>query len=284
MANCLICYPNFADQCAVAGGAWSAGLPLANVLTGEIQRTARTLGTDPGATQMVVTLDRARPLFAVALVNHNLTSGGQYRITASIHADFSEPAWVVDWKDAWPALSTTDSLLWEDPEWWSGKPALEELAGYPANLLELVNGALVRYLRFEFRDTGNPAGFLEFGRLFLGRSWSPARNMSHGAALAWRPRSEIQESFSGTEYFTTKPSYREALFSLDWLNHREAMEKAFELQRLLGVTGELYFVFDPADRQNLPRQSFLGRLEELSPIEYPHPGINKTSFKIKELI
>jgi hypothetical protein len=49
-----------------------------------------------------------------------------------------------------------------------------------------------------------------------------------------------------------------------------------------GVTGEVFFVWDPEDLPHLGRRSFLGRLAEISPLEASFYNCMGCNFQIEE--
>jgi hypothetical protein len=62
------------------------------------------------------------------------------------------------------------------------------------------------------------------------------------------------------------------------------MFRAFDIQRVASIHKEVLFVWDPADTKHLIRRSFLGRLQELSPLEQPYYDAHQTAFTVKELL
>ena len=133
-------------------------------------------------------------------------------------------------------------------------------------------------------DTANAAGYVEVGRVFIGDCWEPENNASYGAAIGYTSRTEVEEARSGAEYFDTRSAYRVWRGSLDWMGIEEAMASAMEMQRRLDVSGEALFIFDPADRRNMLRTSFLGRLRRLTEIEHPYLDTYRMAVELKELL
>ena len=141
-----------------------------------------------------------------------------------------------------------------------------------------------QYVRVEISDTGNTAGYVQLGRVFIGDGWQPVKNMVYGAGLAWENRSEVQEALSGAEYFNARSSPRVARVSFEDMTEDEAMATAFEIQRLAGVTQEVFFAWAGDDTTHALRRQFLARLRTLSPIENPGPDRWRAPFELKELL
>ncbi len=287
MANCMLGFPNRVDSAALSGGAWTAGLPLANVKNRVLGKFARTQDAQPSSTWLDIDLGIARNIRALAVVNHNFSLAAKYRLRGADVSDFSTVIYDTGStpKDVWPVVFPASALDWEDDNWWSGRYTAEQITGYTPTLTMLAeSNVIARYWRLQIFDADNAAGYLQFGRIFIGPVWQPALNMSYGASLAWETKTEVQEARSGAEYFDVRVPYRVQQFTLDWMKQDEAFSQAFELFRRAGIDKELLWIHDPDDTVHAIRRRFLARLRTLSPIEYPYPLINKTAFEIKELL
>jgi hypothetical protein len=227
------------------------------------------------------------PDIACVAVNwhHNLSTAAQYRIRLSQDPNFTSSLADSGWMDVWPTVYPFGTLPWGSPSWWTGKYAPDQIERYTGAVIHVLSGlTAARYLRVEISDTGNADGFVQIGRLFAADGWQPTRNMTYGASLAWEDRTQVQEALSGAEYFDARPMVRIARFGLDAMTESEAMSQAFEVQRAMGVSGEVLFIWNPDDTNHAQRRQFLGRLRTLSPIENPGPDRWKAPFEIKELL
>lgn len=285
MSNALIAYQNRADECALSGGAWSAGLPLSNLQTRVQSNVARSANASPAASQFYCTLPKSRSIGVLALCRHSLSRDAAYRIRAYRDGALTDLAYDSGVLAVWPSVFASLDLEWGADNWWVGKFLAEDLVGYSWNLIHVLRSATyARYWRVELIDETNPAGCVQAGRLFLSDGWQPAYNMRYGASLAYEARTQIEEAWDGTEYFDERAPYRVARFDLGFLSESEAMGRAFEIQRIAGISKEMLFVWNPADTTHLIRRSFLGRARQLNAIEQPYPTIHQTSFEIKELL
>jgi hypothetical protein len=189
------------------------------------------------------------------------------------------------WQDVWTVVYPSESLEWEDDNWWTGQYTSEEIEGYTTALIHLLESNIrARYWRVELDDTSNPDGYVEIGRLFIGSTWQPFKNMSYGASNAWETKTDVQEAIGGAEYFQRRTPFRIARFALNWMSENEGMANAFELQRRAGIDQEVLWIHDPDDTVHALRRRFLGRLRQLSAIEHPYPNTQSTGFEIKEVL
>ncbi|MEI6002744.1 hypothetical protein H3V53_38295 [Paraburkholderia bengalensis] len=281
MANVLLAFPNLTDGSTLSGGGWQ--VPLTNLQDRRIARVARTTDCTAGNTQFTADFGKDRKLQVVAIVSHNMSTQGQWRVLMGDDPAFATTKYDSGWMIAWPVLYPYGALEWEDDNWWERTIAEDDRAGYPGILINLLPSiVLARYVKVMFSDAANPAGYLQFGRLFLSPGWQPATNMSYGATLGWETDTAVKRSLGGTPYFDHKAPRRVEKFSLDLLSDVEAKTQVFEMQRKLGTDGELLVAWDPGDAMNLMRQSFVGRLRTLNPITAALWNINSNAFEIEE--
>lgn len=214
------------------------------------------------------------------------SGGGPVVTSTTPTVDYYDGGWV----DVWPAVYNTSDLEWEEDNWWSGKYLESDIEGYIHTVSVLLpDGLRPLYLRWEFRDANNPDGFVEAGRLFMGRGWQPVYNANYGATLGWQTSTDVQEAISSAEFFDVRTPYRVAQLKFDVMTEDEGLTKPFEITRLSGIDGEVLFMWNPEDTIHATRRQFLGRFRTLSPLEFPEGFINgafrsSMPFEVKETV
>lgn len=292
MANVLLGYPNIVDGGALSGGAWQA--PLANLQDRRLSRVARSATAATADTQFTLDLGRSASISVIAVVRHNLSTSATWRLRVASEPDFTSPVYDnalalppgagPGLPFAWPTIYPLTMLEWEDDNFWTGTVSEEERLGYPSLLLVVLPQMTAgRYLKIEINDEANPEGYIELGRLFVGRAWRPHYNAGSGASIGWESDTGVQRALSGTPYFDHKAGRRVTRFDLGGLSRDEAMIRVFELQRRAGLDGEILLVWDSGDAMNLIRQSYLGRQRQLSLIAQAFINNHSTVFEIEEL-
>ncbi|MBF0334929.1 MAG: hypothetical protein HQL40_14990, partial [Alphaproteobacteria bacterium] len=139
-----------------------------------------------------------------------------------------------------------------------GKVTEEDAEGYAMPFVHVLPQAVnARYWRVEIDDSANPAGHIDLARLFLAPGWQPSRNMSLGVKAGWLDDSVIEMSLGGAQHVDQRPKRRVVQFELRHLPDAEVLAGAFDAQGQLGVTGQLFYVFDPADTEQLHRRALL---------------------------
>ena len=283
--RCIIAYPNRFDEAALSSGSWLAALPLTNLQNRVLSKMARSSDDAVASTKFDIALTKGRAVRVVALINHNLSADGLYRIRGSTVSNFASTVYDSGWVSAWPAVYSTLTLEWEDDNWWSGVMLDEDKTGYTWTIVCVLSASAVgRYWRVEFDDTTNADTYVQLGRVFISGQWQPVLNMNWGASLSWETDTKIETAISGTEYFDRRSGYRVARFLLDGMTTDEGTGRAFEIDRRAGLDEEVFYIFDPDDTYNMIRRAFVGRLRQLSPLEYPYINITRKAYEIKELI
>lgn len=287
MARILIGYQNRCDEGALSGGNWLAAAPLTNLQDRRISRVARSNGVATAATRFDIDLGKPRLISVLALVVHNISVTGSVRIQGADNAGFVSPQHDSGWRQVWPyGMIPAELLEWEDDNFWLGTLTEEARAGYQSPYIWRVQPPVsCRYWRVLIDDTANPNGYVQIGRLFLSHAWSPSvGNYGLGASLGFEDPTQVDQSLGGAEYFDARQSYRVFRFDLPVLTAAEAYERALEMQRLVGVSGEVLVLPDPDDALNQPRRAFVGRLRQLNPVTQPYNAVMTTSYEVKEIV
>jgi len=284
MANLLICYPDRAAEATLSGGSWEATLPLDNLKSLPLGLVARSTSAATSSTQLDVALDTSRAISALVLCAHNLSVSAQYKVTASSDSSMSPELYTSGWLDVWPQIWSTEQLEWEDDRWWDGTISAEEREAYVSNLIHAFQSTLARYWRLELSDTGNSDGYVQAGRLFVATGWQPTVNYDYGNAFGWETTVQTEMSLGGQQYFERRAHQRVFQLGLSWLTTDEAHARVWEIQRELGVDGEIFIVPDLDDTMHTIRRAFLARLRTLNPIEHPRFLYYQTALEFIEVL
>lgn len=283
MSNMILAYGNLIDEATLSGGFSYPSLPLANLQDERLGKVWRTVDTLTASTWFDIDLGSPRLLRTIAMANHNLSLTALYRIRFGDDPTFATVTDDSGWLNVWPEIYPFGEVPWGSESWWDGRLSATEAAAYTATLVRVLASTMLgRYIRVEFDDQTNDAGYVQGGRLFVADGWQPVRNMVYGANIGWLDRNSFQEAISGAEYGTKRRSPRLARFELPAMTESEAMAQAFEIQRSVGTLGEVLYMWNPDDTVHAIRRQFLGRLRVLSQIENAAPDRWRSPFEIKE--
>jgi len=120
--------------------------------------------------------------------------------------------------------------------------------------------------------------------LLVGKALNFSVNFDYGNMFKWIDDSVVSRSLAGVIYTDRRKKRRNFTFLLSYLSDDQAYQEVFEMQRLLGIYGEVLVIPDADDTVNGFRRNFLGRMVALDPIEHYKLGLNKATFNFEELI
>lgn len=283
MQHLKLLWKNSGDGATLSGGNWT--LPIAKVQTQDINDVARSNGLASANSSFIIDFGTQYTLFrGLALVNINCSVSATIRILTGNDNTFASFDYDTGTIDIFNSNLTTADVAWESGNWWWGRITETDLAGYVRNYFVDLGSRENRYIKIIINDPNNAYGYVDIGRLLVGTLTQYTFNYAYGAKLGWIDPSIKSRSIGGKPFADVRQKYRTASFSLDWLSDAEAMTVAFELERSLGTTGEIFIVPDSDDAQNLFRRSFLAQLSELSGLEKHLYGYQKTAYKFEEIL
>ena len=287
MALGMLADTNLIDTATLTGGAWLPALPLANLKGGEyLQRPARCVApTVLGSSQFQAAIEFPRTVSMIAVLFHTLSITAQYRLTiADVDGSFAAPQLVTDWTPVIPALWNSEDLDWEDPNWWSGQPASEELDLYPRNLwIPVPDAPVVSAFKLEIDDRDNPAGYFDLGGLWAVTGWSSAINFERGRKLALIDRSQVEEGPSGRRFAEERRGRRSLSVAWARLEQTEA-HRLFDAGVRCGTTKPLLFVPDLDDATALFREAFVATFQNPPSPTFSFEGLHQADATFLEII
>lgn len=285
MANMILAFPNRIDDATLSGGSWDTSLPITNIQNRKISRVARTTNDSSGNTYLTIDLGIERFIKIISIINHNLSSIANWRITASNVSNFSSLEYDSSVSTVWGEVYPYGAIQWGLSNWWEGTISIEDTEDWVKTATHITDSTIyARYWRIQFFDNLNSDGFIQLGRIFLGDGWQPNVNIDYGSDLSWNTDTEVTQSLSGAEYFNRTNPYRSATFKMSNMTVDEGLGNGFDLMRRAGTDKECFFIFDPEDTIHAHRRQFLCRLRKLSSIEYPYFDRSSMAFEVKELI
>lgn len=199
--------------------------------------------------------------------------------------DYNTATLDTDWQDVWRVVYPFGSLPYGHPSFWDGKITAEEAEGQSLPFVYIASTPFTaRYIKFEIDDEENADGYIRIGRVFVSLGWQATVNMLYGAGVSWQTNSQMEKAIGGNEVYERRPSQRLITFEFDDLPESEAYSNIYEIQRKLDIYGQLVFIFDPDDVENLHRRTILARMQSLQPIRHPRFQRTSNAFELKEVI
>lgn len=286
MKNITLGYSNKIDSAATSGGSWLSSLPLANITNKRLSKVARSTNAANSSTKFVLNLQSVQSIQCIALITHNISVSGTVQIKGNSSNSFTSPIYNSGAIQVYPSGTIPINLLeWEEDNFWLGTLSQNALAGYRAPFFILLPSAqTLQYWQIEIFDSGNSDGYIQIGRVFIGKAFTPSRNMGYGQTLGDTDDSVFETSLTGEEFVDVRTTYRIHKFELPLLTKEEAYSYVMDIQRIAGTNKEVFLIGDYDDTNNLNRRSFLGRFKTLNPISQKTPTLYSCQFEIKEII
>lgn len=278
--NIILSYPNRATAATITGGSWSADLPAQNLADKQLWKVARSTDAALVSTKFTADLGAAKQVRCMALANHNFSAAATWRVmfgSTSGAADIYDSGFVAAWRMVFDEL-----FEWESASWWIGSVSDEYLRSPYAAMMVADDTYSVRYITIEINDTANVDGYVQVGRLFAGGFLQPTYNPEYGLQDGLRDLSTTDAAESGAFWGNEKRRLRYTSFVLGWVTPEETAY-LHEMQRTLGTIGEVLYIPYPENPGESQRWGYLGRMSELSAIDYPYYRVRSLPLRIEEI-
>lgn len=281
----------------LSGGSWNSSFPLTNLqdTTDERMSTmARSTDATTGSTIIKGTFTIDRDIRVFVLQRHNLSLSATVRLDLYTDAAWSTPVttgsgpgqYTPSAINAWSTFYPPGALNWGHPSLWTGQISVEDQKGYLFDYLYVLPSQVIcKSYKVTIVDTGNTDGYVQLARCILAPGWQPNINMAFGAGVQWNDPSEMTKSLGGVKWFNRKTKFRSVTGTIDSMTTESGVGAWFELQRQIGITDELYFVFDPDDvYQAMKLRSFLCTFKQLDPLTFPYNTNCAAAFALEEVL
>lgn len=250
-------HTNRIDAATLSGGSWNASYPLANLKTRYLQQKARSSNALIGSTVINLDLGAARSIGVVALIAHNLTAdSATVRIQGADNTGQSPTLYD---SDALPVYQGTDYAL-TFPE------------------------ASARYWRISMADTGNAAGYVTLGRLFIGSRFKPTWGASFGSAIGIGSNSVMTQASGGNKFARKRATWRTWKLDFNYLSDAESYGALLAILRAHDITDEFYAIIDATDTLYRGERHMLCSVKQLPAMAHPYVDINSVGLELEELV
>jgi hypothetical protein len=222
MALGKILLENLALDATLSTGSWSGTLD--NVLDPRITSLPARCAdpSDLGASKITLTWPSAQYMTDIMICGHTGDLDAKYRITAF---EAETPLHTGEWTDFYGRLYDTVDLPFEQGNWYTGKPRLQDIAGYARHKhIKLPAPIAADQLVIEF-DVTAQAGDDDFdvGYLIVANPLAPEWNYAWGRQLGIRRRTLVEYTAGGRLVKTLRTNARNHTVTFPSLSKAEAM-------------------------------------------------------------
>jgi hypothetical protein len=260
----------------------SATVPASNVQNMRPGKAWRATG----AAGETLTFDfgEASDVSAVAIVGHNGSLDGVWRVELSDASDFSVLVADSGELEMWPPVYGLGEGGFGD--YLGGYVDPSELGVFVA-LSVWRAGAVyeARYMRLTLTDTGSPIGAVQVGAVLAGRELSFERNFAHGWTWDEVDLSQQVRTEAGGVIVQEAPVFPRLSFTLPALSKAEALTDVQTLRRAIGRRKPVLVMLAPdAEPARFYRQTIYGLISEASGIQFPRADRAVQAFTVDGLV
>lgn len=251
----LIAWTNRIDAGTLTTDSALATLPVTNL---QQQHLSRRWHTAAGVKSAYVILDAGAsvPCACLGIFGTNLTPSATVRIRSN----------------------EAGGLVTTSLEMDTGVVGAGVVAGY-GNVYKTFASMTSRYWRIDVADASVPDN-LQVGRMFLGPYWTPTAQ-SWGWGPGWQDLSRKSRTLGGQILSQNLPKFRTLNFALDWNTEAEMFANAFEMERAVGLTGDVLVIPNPSGNY-VSQQSVFGPLISLTPTVNEMLNVWRTRYSVEE--
>lgn len=278
MPNLRIVPTNAVDAATLSSADFTATLPVTNLQLEGRARVART--TNATGTKTINGNFAGTTLCsALVLYGHNLSGTATWRLrlyaganqTGTVVYDSTTltPQTVVGWGAFQWGVESWGSYIFRDWE-------------QPFYSLFFADTYALSF-KLELTDSLNPAGYLQAGRLIMGRYLSPYYNASYGLSLSWDTTSQQRRTLGGSVRTDRRATFRRLSFDLEAL---AAGERALwlDLARSMSLHKEMFVSVYPGVGGELERDhSILCKFGQVPSSVLPMPDRWSMKFEFVEV-
>lgn len=282
MANILICDSRISDDAELTASASSGSFAVQ-----ALQRKSDVWRPDDLTPWLVADLGAPRDVRSVALVSvaAREVAGASSQWSRKLEGLVSDAAtWRIRAADA-------EEDLLAAPAYDSGDIPFRQ-SGARDDMPVLVgfhwaaDGASARthrWWRIDIDDSTNEAGFLDFARLFICSAEPFTYNASYGAGIGYEDATRVSADVTGGLHAVRRLPRAYLDFALDFGNEAEMLGRALDLDRQLGLSGDLLALLDHEAESFAAQRTVYGALTALTPVVLPHFNIFSKRYRIRSL-
>lgn len=200
--------------------------------------------------------------------------------------------------ELYKALQSLPDWTWSSPNWFSRRLTELDLYGftrtYSINLPLIMDNtargtqaANGRYIKIKLTDTfaSSLREYIDIGRLFIGSKFMPAKpDTLRDTTISYSDKSIVTESIGGEHFYDKRSVKRTIDFTFGVLSAPEVYDGILDVQRKVGLTGEVLVIPDITDTIYGFKRNFLGRFTALNPISRLSYNWYSNKISIEEIL
>lgn len=272
--NLQMLYKNDFDSASVAATSSASGYALSNTTINNKSSVWRstslseqTISGDWGGT--------AKDISGLALAFSNLIEGSTVRLKL-----YQEVA------DTLPSYDSGVRTVWfayDPPDGFETIGLISFAFGGGTNFSMFFNEVAVKRFEIIVTSSGNADGYIEIGRVILGKAWSPTYNAEYGAQITPIDLSQISRTVGGDQKVDVRTMHKKMDFNLRYMPQTDKAALS-AIVRKIGMRQPVFVSMYPNETDEVFQAgNIFGRFESLSPFEHSLTNVYDTSITIEEI-
>lgn len=283
-SNMRIIADNAADRAALASSSQSGTLGAGN-----LQNDFKTSvwRTTQAAASLTLTWPSYEAISAAIFAFTNFTNAAQMRCRGYREVTDSTPTLDTGWVNACPVPDVGEfdwgGLLGDN--FYGSAGASSFMYGLGAyGRLWFDSGYACKRLLIDIQDAGNTSGYLEMGRLIVGRHWEPKYNFDYNFSLEFMDASKNQRSEAGDLRTELGARWRKVSLSVGLLE-TDDQAAALRILRQNGVSKPLFISMFPEHDDPVLEQAYQvwGKMGSGLRMTSPRYALYQQPFEIEEM-
>lgn len=273
MANVLICTPDWSDAAILTASSEGANFPVAGVQRKQLYNTWRPSDLVPW---LEADLGAERAVTALGLIT---CAGRADEAGLPLGTASAASTWRIR-----AAASRED--LTANPDYDTGVIAFRQ-AGAEDDMLVICGfhapaaAETHRWWRIDFADEDNPAGHVDFGRLYISGDMPFEINADWGFDLGFEDPTANSRSASGAVHGDRREPYPYMQFTVSWGTAAEMLGTGLRRDRRRGTSRDVLALMDHGDTGYAAQGTVYGIQSQLAPVKLPFPGRYAKRFRIE---
>lgn len=282
MANVIICDPRLSDAATLAASESAASMPATSLQRKQLSQVWRPDDLTPW---VAIDLGGARDIRSIALIScavreiPDATAEGGYRVEGTVS---SAGEWRI--RAAETAEDAESSPAYDTGFIPFRQAGADDTMPVVAGFHWAAAGGVPRshrYWRIDIDDETNPAGHVDFGRLYLSDAVPFRINMSRGALYGYDDPSRVNRSIAGGGHAVSRQPVPYMEFTVDAGTEAEMMGRGLFLDRRRGISRDVLALGEFDNPQFAAQRTVYGTFEGLAPVQLPFHDSYSKRFRIR---
>lgn len=269
--NFTLLSPASSDAATMTASQEATGGPVTNLQ--DLQPTRLWKSNNLTSVSIEVDMGAVSTINQVGLLFHNLTSSGTIQVrTADTQANLT-------------AAPTQDETLEAYTQLEGGASDLGDAFDLNHFFIHRNPAWSNRWVRLDFSDGSNPAGFFSAGRLVIGNAWQSPMNLSQIRWPGYIDISDEVQTLSNRTYMVERPKRRTLSGRLRFSEESDYLDNFDELMRLRGGNKDVLFCLKPTETLRRHKRLIYGKMRvETASLEIGSTTRYSNTINIAEII